>query len=79
MGSLPVLRALVGTVMTSRILAPILVVLAALVPLATPAAAQVDMSGYWNREGDADNGYSREVVDLLGVPVSADGRAKALS
>jgi hypothetical protein len=74
-----VLGALVGTVMTSRMLAPILVVLAALVPLATPAAAQVDMSGYWNREGDADNGYSREVVDLLGVPVSADGRAKALS
>jgi hypothetical protein len=39
----------------------------------------MDLSGYWNREGDADNGYSREVVDLLGMPVSADGRAKALS
>jgi hypothetical protein len=46
---------------------------------AAPAAAQVDFSGYWSREGDADNGYAREPVDLLGVPVSADGRAKALS
>jgi len=46
---------------------------------AVPAAAQVDLSGHWAREGDSDNGYSREPVDLLGIPVSADGRAKALS
>ena len=46
---------------------------------AVPAAAQVDLSGYWSREGDSDNGYSREPVDLLGIPVSGDGRAKALS
>ena len=71
---------LVGTPMTLRTLARIFALLAMLVPLsALPAAAQMDLSGYWNREGDADNGYSREVVDLLGLPVSADGRAKALS
>ena len=54
--------------------------LAVLITLsAVPAAAQVDLSGYWSREGDSDNGYSREPVDLLGIPVSGDGRAKALS
>ena len=44
-----------------------------------PASAQVDLSGWWVRVGGCDNGYSREPVDLLGIPVSADGRAKALS
>ena len=47
--------------------------------LPTPAFAQVDLSGWWVRVGGTDNGYSREPVDLLGIPVSADGRAKALS
>src|SRR5688572_18320952 len=46
---------------------------------AVPASAQVDLSGWWARVGGTDNGYSREPVDLLGIPVSADGRAKALS
>jgi hypothetical protein len=54
-------------------------VAACLTLAAVPAAAQVELSGYWARAGDADNGYSREPVDLLGIPVSADGRAKALS
>ena len=44
---------------------------------AVPASAQMDLSGYWNRAANSDNGYSREPVDLLGIPVSADGRAKA--
>jgi hypothetical protein len=46
---------------------------------AAPASAQVDLTGTWARVGQADNGYAREQVDLLGIPVSADGRAKALS
>jgi hypothetical protein len=46
---------------------------------AVPAFAQVDLTGTWVRSGQADNGYAREQVDLLGIPVSADGRAKALS
>jgi hypothetical protein len=67
--------------MTPRILLRTLAALvAALTALsAVPASAQVDLSGFWSREGDTDNGYSREPVDLLGIPVSADGRAKALS
>jgi hypothetical protein len=54
-------------------------VAAALLGLAAPAMAQVELSGYWARDSDTDNGYSREPVDLLGIPVNADGRAKALS
>ena len=46
---------------------------------AVPAFAQADLSGWWTRRSQVDNGYSREPVDLLGIPVSADGRAKALS
>src|SRR5687768_18603367 len=45
----------------------------------TPASAQVDLTGTWQRVGQSDNGYSREPVDLMGMPLSADGRAKALS
>ena len=44
-----------------------------------PASAQVDLSGWWTRVSQTDNGYSREPVDLLGIPVSDDGRVKALS
>ena len=44
-----------------------------------PALAQVDLSGLWVRRSQSDNGYSREPVDLLGIPVSEDGRVKALS
>ena len=46
---------------------------------AVPAFAQVDLSGWWTRRSQVDNGYSREPVDMLGIPVSDDGRAKALS
>jgi hypothetical protein len=46
---------------------------------AGPVFAQVDLTGTWARSGQTDNGYAREPVDLLGIPVSADGRAKALS
>lgn len=52
---------------------------AAIVLPAAPASAQIDLTGTWVRRGQADNGYSREPVDLLGMPLSADGRAKALS
>jgi len=44
-----------------------------------PLSAQVDLSGWWTRRSQVDNGYSREPVDLLGIPVNDDGRAKALS
>jgi hypothetical protein len=47
--------------------------------LPAPAVAQVDLSGWWTRIGHSDNSYSREPVDLLGIPVNEDGRAKALS
>src|SRR6476660_10650671 len=46
---------------------------------AAPASAQVDLTGTWQRVGQHDNGAAREPVDLLGMPLSADGRAKALS
>jgi hypothetical protein len=46
---------------------------------AVPVAAQVDLTGTWQRVGGNDNGASQEPVDLLGMPLSADGRAKALS
>ncbi len=66
--------------MTRRLLVRTMAaVLAALTLPAAPAAAQVDLSGYWAKDADTDNGYSREPVDLLGIPVNADGRAKALS
>jgi hypothetical protein len=45
----------------------------------TPASAQVDLTGTWQRAASNDNGASQEPVDLLGMPLSADGRAKALS
>ena len=53
--------------------------LTAAVLSAVPASAQVDLTGTWVRRGQADNGYSQEPVDLLGMPLSEDGRAKALS
>ena len=46
---------------------------------AAPAFAQIDLTGTWQRVGQNDNGAAREPVDLLGMPLSADGRAKALS
>ena len=46
---------------------------------AAPASAQIDLTGTWQRVGQNDNGASREPVDLLGMPFSPDGRAKALS
>ena len=46
---------------------------------AVPAFAQVDLAGTWARSGQTDNVESIEPVDLLGMPLNADGRAKALS
>jgi hypothetical protein len=46
---------------------------------AAPVCAQVDLTGTWVRSGQTDNGSAREQIDLLGIPMSADGRAKALS
>ncbi len=46
---------------------------------AAPVSAQVDLTGTWQRVAQNDNGFSREPVDLLGMPLSADGRAKAVS
>ena len=46
---------------------------------AAPAVAQTDLSGWWARQSQNDNGYANEPVDLIGIPVNADGRAKALS
>src|SRR5260221_1969595 len=54
-------------------------VLIVLLLAAAPASAQVDLTGTWQRVGQHDNGAAREPVDLLGMPLSADGRAKALS
>jgi hypothetical protein len=56
-----------------------LAVLIVLMFAAAPASAQVDLTGTWQRVGQHDNGAAREPVDLLGMPLSADGRAKALS
>jgi hypothetical protein len=53
--------------------------LLAAVLAAAPAWAQVDLTGTWARRGQSDNGASNEPVDLMGIPVSEDGRAKALS
>jgi hypothetical protein len=58
--------------------ASVLVVLFTLVS-AAPALAQTDLSGWWARQSQNDNGYANEPVDLIGIPVSPDGRAKALS
>ena len=46
---------------------------------AAPAFAQVDLTGTWVRSSQSDNGNSPFQNDLLGIPLSADGRAKALS
>jgi hypothetical protein len=63
--------------MLTRLAAAVLIVTAVL--SAVPVFAQVDLSGWWARRGQTDNSYAREQVDLLGVPVNEDGRAKALS
>jgi hypothetical protein len=46
---------------------------------AAPALAQTDLSGWWARQSQNDNIYGDDPVDLIGIPVNADGRAKALS
>jgi len=46
---------------------------------AGPVHAQVDLSGFWARQGQTDNVDAREPVDFLGIPLNKDGRAKALS
>ncbi len=53
--------------------------IAAIFLSAVPLVAQVDLTDTWQRVGGNDNGASNEPVDLLGMPLSADGRAKALS
>src|SRR5688572_32833815 len=45
---------------------------------AVPAFGQVDLAGTWARSGQSDNVEAIEPVDLLGMPLNADGRAKAL-
>src|SRR5690349_6523911 len=67
---------LVEVVMTMKL---IFAVLISCVCAATPAFAQVDLTGTWQRVGQNDNGNAREPVDLLGMPLNEDGRAKALS
>jgi hypothetical protein len=42
-------------------------------------SAQIDLSGWWGRRRHTDNNYAMEPVDLLGIPLNEDGRAKALS
>lgn len=64
---------------TIRPLVVVSAVVAALLLAPLPASAQVDLSGWWTRIGQSDNSFSREPVDLLGIPVNEDGRAKALS
>ena len=46
---------------------------------AAPVSAQVDLTGTWVRSSQSDNGSAGQQIDLLGIPMSADGRAKALS
>jgi hypothetical protein len=57
----------------------LVMIVCALFAVTPPAFAQVDLTGTWQRVGQNDNGNAREPVDLLGMPLSADGRAKALS
>src|SRR5262245_32117069 len=56
-----------------------LAVLISCVIAATAAFAQVDLTGTGQRARENDHGNAPEPVDVLGMPVSADGRAKALS
>ncbi len=47
-----------------------------------PAAAQVDLSGNWasrHHQDWQDRAPGPDVVDYLGLPLNAEGRAKALS
>ena len=53
--------------------------IAAVTLSAAPASAQVDLTGTWVRSSQSDNGSAGQQIDLLGIPMSADGRAKALS
>ena len=49
---------------------------------ATPAYAQIDLSGTWaalNHEDGLERGGGPYAVDYTGLPLNADGRAKALS
>lgn len=62
----------------ARLVGPAALV-ACVIMRAIPASAQVDLTGTWARSGQTDNSYAREPVDLLGMPLNADGRAKALS
>ena len=63
---------------TVNVFALAALILSAALP-AGSAHAQVDLSGFWARQGQTDNVDAREPVDLLGMPLNADGRAKALS
>jgi len=70
---------LFNMVTTMRFIPSLLAVAFIVTLSAAPASAQIDLTGTWQRVGQNDNGASREPVDLLGMPFSADGRAKALS
>jgi hypothetical protein len=70
MGSKSVFRAMVARVAAAAV---------AIVLAAVPMLAEVDFTGTWAKKSQNDNGNAREQVDFLGMPLSADGRAKALS
>ncbi len=50
-----------------------------LVLVSSAVHAQVDLTGFWSRSGQTDNVDALNPVDLLGMPLNEDGRAKALS
>jgi hypothetical protein len=59
-----------------------LLALVALLSAATPAFAQIDLSGTWasrNHEDFIERWPGPDVVDFTGLPLNDDGRAKALS
>jgi hypothetical protein len=70
MGSKSVFRSMVARVAVAAV---------AVVLAAVPILAEVDLTGTWAKKSQNDNGNAREQVDFLGMPLSADGRAKALS
>jgi hypothetical protein len=58
-----------------RVAALVLLVLAA----ARPAAAQFEFSGSWNYVGTEDFSNDSLPVDYMGLPLTEEGRARALT
>src|SRR6476659_7126084 len=57
-------------------------VLLAMLVLAVPAFAQLDLNGTWgarSNQDDMERGPGPEPVDYLGLPLNTQGRARALS